>query len=834
MQRPVTFGAVSVRLLPRPGFAIENALVKEDPAFGSEPFARVDRIECDLRWRSLWRSRLDLARLRLDHASFNFVRNAHGEWNVETLLRKSGIGSPVSPVAGAADALGALDLEVGDTRINFKMGEDKKPFAISDLQGRLNIDPGHGLVRYRLAGSPIRTDLSLPAPGVLELIGEWSPGKDLEGPLSATLRTQGALLYNWVPLVTGRNPEIYGRLDAEVRLSGSLRLIKMEGQSRISQLHRWELLPPSDPMPCTLFFRGEFDRSRGRALLESLDASFADSHFHLNGSVDKIPARPELDLVVALERSRLEDLLALGRRFWGDAGSFGVSGRVDGLLAIQGPWAERRYGGFIGARDVRLSTPSGTFPVSEVGVRIDNRGARLAPVRLTLAPRVELIAEGLLHHSVAEGTRRRPPNRGEGRHDPGPLWYELTFSAKAIPLRDLVRFGRAIGVRAAQGLDAQGVGTATFRLAGPAWPLVRPTLTGRAELRAARLLVPGLTEPLNLPRARIQVNDDQIVADPVVAVMGTSVFTGRLEHQGDRKRPWSFDVQAKSLSLEQGALWFDALGHRPPLPLLERLPGLSSFGARRAAASNLFGAVNATGHFATPAVTYRSLTLEDFRASVEISGRIVRLAGASFRTAGGHGQGSAQVDLTSAPARVTADVKWAGAKLEAWAPRLPGVLRKVHGSLSGAGHFETRGLTREEMSANLEGQATVHLKDVSFGDFDPLDALARAARWGALEPPRGEVGLRSANLSLRVRDRHVALANCPLELAGAKLNLRGAYGFDGSLDLDLRADFRQIVRRWLTAEGASITNVLPGELHLAGPLDKLVIAPATQLSRANP
>ena len=66
LHRPVTFGRASFRLLPHPGVAIENAVVREDPAFGAEPFARIDHIECDLRWRSLWRTRLEFARLKLD------------------------------------------------------------------------------------------------------------------------------------------------------------------------------------------------------------------------------------------------------------------------------------------------------------------------------------------------------------------------------------------------------------------------------------------------------------------------------------------------------------------------------------------------------------------------------------------------------------------------------------------------------------------------------------------------------------------------------------------------------------------------------------------------
>ena len=78
LKRPVTFGSISFRLLPRPGFVIDNVVVQEDPAFGAEPFAQVDRIVCDLRWQSLWRPGLDFARLRLESPTLNVVRNPRG------------------------------------------------------------------------------------------------------------------------------------------------------------------------------------------------------------------------------------------------------------------------------------------------------------------------------------------------------------------------------------------------------------------------------------------------------------------------------------------------------------------------------------------------------------------------------------------------------------------------------------------------------------------------------------------------------------------------------------------------------------------------------------
>ncbi len=834
LDRPVTFGAVTYRLLPRPGFSIENAVVREDPAFGSEPFARVDRIDCDLRWRSLLHSRLDFSRLFLERPSFNLVRNARGEWNVESFLQKNGLASPGKSGGGAGVALENLDLAVDDARIDFKVGADKKPFALTELDARVNFDRQRGLLSFRLAGSPIRTDLSLPTPGLVQLEGKWTPGTDLEGPLDASLQTRGALLYDWIPLITGRNPQVYGILDAQIHLAGSLHHLKLDGQSSVSQLHRWEQIPPADPMPSTIIFRGQFDRTRGRAVIESLEGTFADSRIHLTGSIDKIPWSPELDLVVAVERSRLEDFLALGRRFSSSSNSIVVSGRVDALLAVQGSWKDRHYSGFAGAREVLMTTPSGNFPISDVDLRIENQEAHLAPFRISMAPRVELAVEGTIQHAAIPGRPGRQVKRSPKKIDDGPPRYGISLTAKSVPMHDLVSFGRALGILSAQGLDARGSASGILTLTGSAWPLGRPALSGLVDLRAASLLVPGFTEPINLPRAHIQVTGGHVIADPVVAVLGTSVFTCRLEHQGDRTQPWQFDVRANTLSVEQGSLWFDVLGRRQPVPLLERFSGLISLGALRAAASDLFGALNARGSFFSPTVTYRASNLADFKTSVEISGRVIKLENATFRAGGGRGQGKAVVDLTSAPARVVIDVALVDGNLQPLVSRLPVELRRVRGTYSGTGHFETRGLSHEETTANLQGSATVHLKNIFFGDFDPLQAVARHSGWGIIEPARGEVGVRSSVATLEVHDRRVVVGNFPLDIAGAKLKVTGTYSFDGALELDVRADMRHIYRRWLSAEDEGTPGVRTIDLHLAGPLSRLAVAPEIAATQPSP
>jgi hypothetical protein len=811
LHRPVKFGAVTFQLLPRPGFSIVNAEVAEDPDFGLEPFARVDRIDCALRWRSLWRSRVDCVHLRLENPSFNIVLNPRGEWNVERLLLQSGVTAPAAVATGTPAPAEQLDLDVDDARVNFLVGADKKPFALTDVRGRLQINPAQRRVQFAITASPVRSDLAVPTPGPVEFRGTWEPGADLHGPLEAWLSARGALLYDWVPVVTGKNPQVYGVIDAQdVHLSGSLPDLTLAGESHLTQLQRWEDPSASRPMASNVRFRLRLMRERQHLLVENLEVFFADSHLRVSGSVEKLWSAPQLDLVVALDHSRLEDLLAIERRIWPSAASWNLKGKVDALLAVQGPWEARRYGGYAGAQEVSLETPAGAFAVSEVAVRINHHGAVLAPVQVVLAPHVALTVTGAIDRT---GARPR---------------YEVQVTAKGIPLHDAVSFGRALGVRELQGIDASGSATGVLRLAASAWPLAPPVPVARLDVRAARLLLPGLTEPLNLPHASVQVAGDQIVADPVVAVLGTSVFKGRLWHRGERAKPWMFDLAANSLSLEQGARWFDALGLRRAPPWLERLPGISSFAARRVAAAQIFGSLNAHGQFATPTLHYRDVTLKDFQGTFEVTGRTVRMSSARFRAAEGHGQAEGTADFTVWPPALAAKVSLTGVSIQPMMARLPGPAHEVRGRLDATGALQTHGLAREELAQNLAGKLELRIRDLSFGDFDPLGTLAQQMHWGKLEPVRTPVVAAPVNVDLEIRNRRALVKSAALDLSGAQLRCSGAYTWPAALNLDVRANLRHLRRRWLVrGEGAAAPSE---EMRWAGPIDHLVVTPQESAS----
>ena len=855
LHRPVRSGAVSFRLLPHPGFSIANAVIGDDPAFGSEPFARVERMDCDLRWRSLWHSRLQCSALHLDHPTLNAVRNGRGDWNVDAFLIGSGNDFSATAIPAGAPA-NSLTVDADGARINFKIGEDKKPFAITDVRAQLRFDAGQRLLRYQVTGSPVRTDLSLPSPGPLELEGEWTPGRGPAAPLNATLRARKSLLYDWAPLIGGQNPKIYGVVDAEIRLTGSLRVIKMEGDAQIVQLHRWELPPPSDSMPMALHFRGEIDRNRHRAILDALEVAFAGSHLHLVGSGEWTEGAPTLDLVAALEKSHVEDLEELSHRLWGYSfNRFRASGRVDGLLTIQGPWGGLHYAGLVRAPNATLITPAGNLPVAPLALEIDDSGARLAPVKLTLAPRLEVVMEGTLAlgasalpvspaaHSRSAASRRAPGGRQTPSHlspraassgagpRPADLQYELQLSTRGAPITGLLALARDLGVKAAQGVEARGVAGATVRLTGSVWPLQPPTLEGTGEVRDARLLIPGFNQPLDVSRADAQFSGDRVVVSPLMAAIGSSVFTGSLEHQGHQGKPgepWKFNLEANNLNLQEAFSWFADLRSGSPFSFLETLPGLGSLARDREQASHLFGALNAKGVFTVPSLTYRSATLKDFRASVQAFDRVIRVTEAQFQVAGARGQGRLEVDISNGPPHLSADFSLAKGGLPAVTGRLPAELHKLRGAWGASGHFETSGATHEDLTANLRGNARLELKGVALGDFDPLEAIARAAGWGTLQPSHREAVVRSLAFTLVVRGRQATLGPVSLSFEGADVALGGQCGLDGSLNLGVRADFSHLRRRWLqTDSDERLTS-----FHLTGPLQKPVVALEAEESRA--
>ncbi|MGH9354668.1 MAG: AsmA-like C-terminal region-containing protein, partial [Terriglobia bacterium] len=784
-------------------------------------------VECDLRWRSLWGSQLDCSSILLDHPTIDIVRNSLGQWNVGSFLRRP--KPPTRPRSSRA-SLAGFSLEARDARINFTLGGTEKPFVLNAVQAQVQFDPSPRLIRFDVSGRPQRTDLSSPPPGAVELRGMWCSGGDF----TATLSTQNSLLNGWVPLLTGRDAEIYGILDAGLEISGSIKQVDVQGHMHLDQLHWLESLPPDSSMPIDFSFSGSWNRVRREFFVHYLDTNFADSHVHVTGALMGAPARPRLNMVVAVQQSRLENFISLADRLTGRHATVRASGRLDGLLTIQGPWRARRYAGLLAIRPLNVEAGGASFSIPEASVRVNREGARLVPVRFHPARGVTCVAQGTLTPALPDAKRfSSRAHEPLGRAPPGS--YSLSMALSNASLHGLIRLAAAMHMATFRDLDARGFGNATIQLSGQAWPFTRAQLTAQGRVDDARLLVPGLTEPLRLTNLHFQVINHRLLISPMTVHLGDTAFSGWLEHDGAEGDPWRFGATTPHLNLRESALWFTVLGHRRPLPVLDLIPGLRTLASRRFAGRALFSSVNAQGMFWTPDVSFRSLNLRHFRAAVAIAGRIGQISHASFKLGSGQGRLEARVDFRAAPARITGDFQLNGINLHRAAWRLPMQLNATRGWLSAHGNFSTRGLTSQEMSANLLGDGIAHLTDVSFGRFDPLQAVARAASLGALEAGAAGQMIPSVELRLAIRDQRITLNPARLRLSGATVNVSGDSGFDGAANLYIQTDFHGVNRRWATSDIAPQAKLrLDANLHLAGPLNNLILVRQVESARAGP
>jgi len=94
---------------------------------------RAQQVIAALRLSSLLRGRLEISSLSLTEPSLNLVRNGEGHWNLENLLaRSSAIAVAPTGKARSEHRPGFPYIEADRGRINFKIGQEKKPYALTD------------------------------------------------------------------------------------------------------------------------------------------------------------------------------------------------------------------------------------------------------------------------------------------------------------------------------------------------------------------------------------------------------------------------------------------------------------------------------------------------------------------------------------------------------------------------------------------------------------------------------------------------------------------------------------------------------------------------------
>lgn len=330
--RPVRLSSVGLRLLPRPGFVLDDLTVEEDPAYGAESVLHAGRVTASIRLLSLWRGRLELGEISVDEASLNLVRAADGRWNLESLLETAAAKAGSGQTA-ARNRAPFPYLEATNSRINFKNGVEKLPFSLVNADISFwQESPADW--RIRLRGQPARTDLSLNLAdtGILEMEARARRAPDLRRmPIHLDLQWRDAQLGQLTRLVLGADAGWRGDLRGELHLDGDAETAQLTARLRAAGVHRAEFAPAA-PMDFDANCALVYHYSERAAEKLACDSPLGNGHIRLAGDLPPNGAAPHLS--VELDRLPVAALLdALRTVRSGIAPGLQAGGAVSGKLA---------------------------------------------------------------------------------------------------------------------------------------------------------------------------------------------------------------------------------------------------------------------------------------------------------------------------------------------------------------------------------------------------------------------------------------------------------------------------------------------------------------------
>ena len=165
--RPVDVGSVTLRLLPQPGFELENFVVHEDPEFGAEPVLQSSDVvatgasqfpACGAAWRS------PASALPNPASTWCAIAKAAGTWkNWSSGPPALRLRPPPRPEAKCAPASPTLKPTTAGSISS--LDQEKKPYTLTEANFALWQDSENAW-GMRLKAQPMRTDFNLSDTGL--------------------------------------------------------------------------------------------------------------------------------------------------------------------------------------------------------------------------------------------------------------------------------------------------------------------------------------------------------------------------------------------------------------------------------------------------------------------------------------------------------------------------------------------------------------------------------------------------------------------------------------------------------------------------------------------
>ena len=791
--RPVDIGAVHIRLLPRPGFDLENLVVYDDPSFEAEPMVRASEVTADLRLMSLLRGKLEISRLDLTEPSLNLAHRQDGRWNLEALLERSA-RIPLAPTAKAKSEPrpGFPYIEGSSGRINFKVGAEKKPYALTNADFALWQD-SENTWGVRLKAQPFRSDFNLNDTGQLQVNGIWQRAGVLrQTPLQFSVEWSRAQLGQLTKLLTGNDQGWRGGVQLEVAISGTPENLRIASDAAVDDFRRFDITS-GRPLRMAAHCDAEYSTGAhefhqvmcnapagGGLITLTGDLGLPGSHqYSVSVAADHVPAIAAAVLAQRIKKNLPDDLAAEGTI----QGSF--SAQEDGQAGT-----EPQIEGSGEIRDLELSSAANkaqigpeTIPFVVVRNPADGGQKTKLPkgatgMRFPQGPYVAIGPFALGSGRSAGATVRGWVNRSG---------YDFAVTGES-EIAKALRLARTMGLPTFPGA-VEGSAQVELQIAG-GWRgsgtgagFVGPQVTGTAKLRSVHIAVRGAGTPVTIVSAEMQLFPDKIRVAKLNAMAAGSDWSGWVETPRGCGSP---DICQARFGLNTSAVALSAL-HEWIQPGAKKRQWYQVLDQSAPQGPSVLGSLRAAGHVAADRLQAHGVVATHVSADVSLEKGDLKITELDADVLGGKYRGRWQAEFGARPALCKGAGNFTGVSLgdlasamkDAW------IVGKANAT------FELKGPCPANFWQTADGTLRFEMRDGAFSHVILSDgaepfrvtrlstqALLRAGKIEILDAnvnaPDGKFAL-SGTASLN-RDVDLKLTPIPNGAAGGGYAITGTVG----------------------------------------------------------
>jgi hypothetical protein len=752
---------------------------------------RSDDVTAVLRVSSLFRGRLEIARLTLIEPSINLVRNNSGHWNLENILERAA-RTPIAPTGKAANESRPQFpyVEASRGRINFKFGAEKKAYALTNSTFSFWQDSENAW-GMRLKAQPVRTDFNLSDTGLLAVNGTWQRAETLrQTPVQFSFEWNDGQLGQLTKLILGNDKGWRGSVTWAASLSGTPADLGIHTEVSVQDFHRYDI-----------FSGGSFRlavKCDGR--YSSADRNFSDilcrapvgnGLVALDGNMSLISGAPTYHIALTAQDVPAQAITSLLRRAKRDIpDDLVATGKFDAIVNFATDQGGFTWSGGGQALALRLDSQSANTSLS-----VDN-----IPFAFSSTPQMTLSAKiNKPNRDVAQPAL--PVNRVDiGPFDvslggPTPVlmqgWaarsgYQLHLAGDS-EIQSLLQLARITGIPVPRP-TAEGLAKLDLQIAGEWSGFAAPQTLGHAQLQAVSAAVRGLNVPLKISSANVVLLAEQVTVQNLVATVGESSWHGSLNLPRPCALPNNcfvhFDLHADRLATDQLNQWLN--------PNARKRPWYRFLTSDSQAGPSLLVRMRATGHLGADHLSVKNLVATKVSANVTLENGRCTASDLRADIFGGKHTGEWKADFLTRPPVYTGTGK---------------VEHLTLGQLSEAMHDGwITGTATASYEAKTSGMSAADL-------FSSADAtLLVDAHDGTL--PHIELSEQSGPLHLHHFAAKLILHDSVFEIRDGKLETPGAiYELSGTASLKQTLDLKLI------------RNGAPG-FSITGPLTRPRVAPS--------